>query len=117
MIIYTEPTFMYHATYNAYLDSILADGLGGVEHKNWDDSTGDVCLAPYPGEAESYAECAPDCGFVPEVVETSGIVILRIDVAGLLLKVDPNIDQEDVDCLVYSGIIHPNRIEVMHEET
>ena len=107
------PKILYHATYRAYLESILTNGLGGVEHKNWDDSTGDVCLAPDASEAESYAECAPDCGLVPEMVEASGIVILRIDVTGLSLRVDPNIDQEDVDCLVYSGIIHPDRIEVL----
>lgn len=110
----TSPTTYYHATYRAYLDSILQYGLGGVEHKNWDCSTGDVCLSPDPYDAESYAECAPDEGLVPPEVEASGIVVLSVQIEGLIgLRYDPNIDEGDnTNCLVYSGVISPERIGV-----
>ena len=101
----------YHATFRAYLDSILTRGLGGVQHKNWEFSTGDVCLAPEPCEAESYAETAED---TPAEIWDSGIVVLEVDTSGLTLQPDPNLDAGRTDCRVFSGIISPRRLRV-HE--
>jgi hypothetical protein len=88
----------------------MDSGLGGVEHRNWDASSGVVCLAPSPCIAESYAEIAPDMGLVPEKVERSGIIVIEVDVTGLTLQKDPNIDHEDDPCLIYDGVIAPSRL-------
>ena len=101
---------LFHATYACYYADIMRSGLGGVEHRNWDCSSGVVCLAPDPCVAASYPETAPDCGLVPDAVADSGIVVLRVDATGLLLEDDPNIDDEDDPCLVYDGIIAPSRL-------
>lgn len=109
--------YYYHATYAEYLPSILRGGLGGVSHKNWHCSTGDVCLAPDPDEAASYAEVAPEEGLVPSSVENSGIIILRVDTWGLKLEYDPNIDLDSCDraCMIHRDIISPDRLVVYEE--
>jgi len=101
---------LYHATYAAYYPSIMRNGLGGVTHHNWYCSTDVVCLAPSDEIALSYAECAPDEGMTPDHIWNSGIVILCVDVDGLLLQDDPNIDDEDDPCLIYDGVIPPSRL-------
>lgn len=122
---------LYHATYNAYMDSIIKNGLGGAPHKNWDFSTGAVCLAASPEEAYAYAEIAPDEGLVPEDVELSGIVVLEVDITGLesAIYLDPNINLDEYSdpetegargmsaiCYSYNGIISPDRIRVYFQE-
>jgi len=122
---------LYHATYNAYLGSIIKNGLGGALHKNWSFSTGAVCLAASPEEAYAFAEVAPDEGLIPEEVELSGIVVLEVDITGLEadIDLDPNINLADYSdpetegargtsaiCYSYSGIISPDRLRVYFQE-
>lgn len=102
--------YLFHATYKEYYLSIIEEGLGGVDHRNWDCSTGVVCLAPSDCIALSYAEVAGDEYLVPDEVFESGIVVLRVDVSGMILEEDPNIDDGDDPCLIYDGIIPPSRL-------
>ena len=114
-IKYSPNSIYYHCTFNAYLPSILREGLGDSPHRNWDFSTGDVCLHIYPSTAESFCESAEE---VSDEVFDSGIVILEIDMTGLedLLDYDPNLTDNyhysgyDTNAFVYSDIIPPERI-------
>lgn len=108
---------LYHATYMYYLPQILMRGLGGVQHKNWPDSTDDVCLALDPDDASAYAETAIDEELVPYYVWNSGIVVLEINVEGLeaAISPDPNLrwdELEEFPAWVYPGIIPPHRINM-----
>lgn len=74
--------YLYHATFGEYWKEIKKAGyIGNSKHKNWDFSNKNVvCLAKDSDEAYSYCETAED---VPESVEDSGIVVLKIDASKL----------------------------------
>lgn len=109
---------LYHATYVAYLPSILSKGLGGVTHRNWSVSTGDVCLTSDPENAIAYAEIVyeAEAGLSEEVFH-SGIALLQVDVKGLRLYPDINIihdEGEDPSIhFVVRGIIPPARLRLL----
>ena len=108
---------LYHATYLYYLPDILAHGLGGVAHRNWPDSSGVVCMALDPNDAEAYAETAIDEELVHYYIWNSGIVVLEINVEGLEadMSPDPNLqidEMEEFPAWIYPGVILPHRIKV-----
>lgn len=109
--------FLYHATYVAYLPSILQNGLGAATHRNWTDSTGDVCLTSEPDNAISYAEIAIEEELVPEEIFNSGIALLEINVSGFNLYPDENVlhdDGEDSSIhFVVKEIVSPNRLRLV----
>lgn len=108
------PSVLYHATYQAYLPSIIANGLGARQTKNWDASVdGVVCLAETAEQAESFAESAEDAS---SDVYDSGIVILQVDASNLALRPDRNIlppENRDITCWEYSGTIAPSRLTAL----
>tara|TARA_Y100001935_G_scaffold251806_1_gene254503 strand:+ start:763 stop:1122 length:360 start_codon:yes stop_codon:yes gene_type:complete len=111
---------LYHATFNVYLPDILRNGLGGVEHKNWEMSTGDVCLAVDPYDAAAYCEVADEEDLVTDDVYYSGITVLAVDVTDIdhLLVPDPNLrvdEMEENPAWVYDGIIPPDKLEIYME--
>lgn len=83
---------LYHATFSAYLPSILQHGLGAVQNKNWEFNVdGAVCLAEDPEIAVSFCECAEE---TPSEVYNSGICCLEIDADTMdqtLLSQDANL--------------------------
>lgn len=92
---------LYHATYGAYLDSILKYGLIRGYRKNWDFSENYVYLTNDPEIAISFAETSDT------VAEEflADIVIFEIDSKDLKLaklKVDDNITQDEEDNEPYS---------------
>ena len=105
------PQTLYHATYKPLLDSIMKNGLGGNNTKNWEDSvSGTVYLAYDKYQAESYAETSD---MVPEDW-LDEIVVLQINTNGLdesLFSVDKN--NLSGDTLEYIGIIPPKNIKVL----
>ena len=105
---------LYHATFQAYLESIMRYGLGTHKIKNWSGSIpGTVCLTSDMDVAQSFCEASEA---TPEEIFESGIVILAINCSGLVLTPDTNILQDDLvpnstTFWEYHGIIHPNRIK------
>lgn len=68
---------LYHATYKAHLESIIQNGLGFKQNKNWDISEDKVTYFTTNIHcAEAFCECAEDVS--PEIYD-SGIVILECD--------------------------------------
>ena len=108
------PPVLYHATYQAYLPSIIANGLGARQTKNWDASVdGVVCLAETAEQAESFAESSEDTS---SDIYDSGIVILQVDASNLALRPDRNIippENGNTTCWEYSGTIAPSRLTVL----
>ena len=106
------PVTLYHATFRAYLPSILSRGLGATQHKSWTESAdGVVCLADDEDLAESFAECAD--AVAPEVY-ASGIAVLEVDVRNLDIKPDRNIIHEgDIHEWEYTGVIAPCNLKVV----
>lgn len=114
-------TLMYHATFGCYKDSILKYGLNpsiAKNHKNWEFSQDNlVCLAFDGDIAEDFCESN---NTVPDEIYNSGIVLFEVDVTGLELFYDPNVNREDngilLDiALVYEGVISPDRLEIVEE--
>lgn len=114
-------TLMYHATFGCWKDSILKYGLNpsiGRTHKNWEFSQDNlVCLAFDGDIAEDFCESN---NTVPDEIYNSGIVLFEVDVKGLELFYDPNVNREDngvlLDiALVYEGVISPDRLEIVEE--
>ena len=96
---------LYHATYEPFLDSIMANGLGGAGvQQQWEDSLpGHVYLARDPEVAESHAEANDD---VPDDY-IDNIVVLAIDATKLdrdKLVDDENVLDDD-STLAYKGVI------------
>lgn len=110
---------LYHATYQAYLDSIFEHGLGAVQRKNWDISTdGGVCFADDMDLAISFCEVAEN---VSDEVLESGIVCLEVDSDCLLdelLFSDPNWKDDDCPeaCFLYRGVVVPGDLKVVYDE-
>ena len=114
-------TLMYHATFGCWKDSILEHGLNpsiAKNHKNWEFSNDNqVCLAFDGDIAEDFCESN---NTVPDEIYNSGIVLFEVDVTGLELFYDPNVNREDngvlLDiALVYEGVISPDRLEIVEE--
>ena len=115
-------TLMYHATFGCYKDSILKYGLNpaiGRTHKNWEFSEDNlVCLAFDGDVAEDFCESNDT---VPDEVYDSGIVLFEVDISGLELFYDPNVNEINEDgslydiALVYEGVISPDRLEIIDE--
>ena len=132
---------LYHATYRAYLDSILENGLlCEPPHGAWSladdygDSVSALCLCVFLAKdddvAESFAEAANE---VSDDVYDSGIVILSVDSDDLdpdLLTYDPfyhsDIENEFEDpyfeeigvleqatCFAYRGDVAPELLSVV----
>tara|TARA_R110002051_G_scaffold306004_2_gene376350 strand:- start:3286 stop:3660 length:375 start_codon:yes stop_codon:yes gene_type:complete len=102
--------YLYHATYEPLLGSIIENGLGATGRTNWEDSKpGVVYLALDPLVSESYAETSER---VPE--EWLGqIVVLKIKTSNLessKLFSDGNV-LDGNDTLEYHGVIPPEHIE------
>ena len=115
-------TLMYHATFGCYKDSILEHGLNptiGRTHKNWQFSKDKlVCLAFDGYIAEDFCESNDT---VSDEIYDSGIVLFGVNVSGLELFYDPNINEFDENgnpyniSLVYEGVISPDRLEIINE--
>lgn len=111
--------FLYHATYRAYLGSILTHGLGGASPPvpaNYEDSeAGVVYLADCPEVARSYAESAEH---VPEAW-LDDIVVMRVRSASLepgRLSPDANVrcePDEPVSTFAYRGVVPPDALGVL----
>ena len=96
---------LYHATYEPFLKSIMANGLGGAgAQQQWEDSKpGYVYLARDPEVAESHAEANEE---VPDEY-IDNIVVLAVDTSKLdmdNLEDDPNVLNDD-STLAYKGVI------------
>ena len=110
---------LFHATYRAYLDSILEHGLCVVQRKNWDISTdAGVCFAGDMELAISFSETAED---VDEEVYKSGIVCFEVDSVCLvdgLLGLDPNWKDEEYPeaCFLYRGVVRAEDLKIVFEE-
>lgn len=99
------PTVLYHATFKAYLPSIFANGLGARQPKSWDGS------ADGPDMAESFAECADA---VSSAVYDSGIVVLKVNTHGMVLKPDRNIRHDGcIHSWEFDGVVAPSSLEVI----
>jgi len=118
------PKYVYHATYKPYLKDIMRFGLGRSEHKNYADSDSSlVYVALEPEVAYSYAEMAD---FIAELDDEDAndwcdnIVVLKIDTTKLdvdYFDIDPNVQDNEGDTLVYYGIIPREAIiDIVDEE-
>ena len=101
---------LYHATYEPFLKSIMANGLGGAgAQQQWEDSKpGYVYLARDPEVAESHAEANEE---VPDEY-IDNIVVLAVDTSKLdmdNLEDDPNVLDDD-STLAYKGVIPSNAL-------
>ena len=115
---------LYHATYGAYLDSILEKGLIPNYKTNWDFSGRYIYLTSDPDIAQSFAETADKA---PNEY-LKDIVIFEVDLKDLdqdKLRVDDNITQDENEedepySFQYSGTIRPSLLTVykrIQEET
>lgn len=107
---------LYHATYACYLQSILDEGLGAKQPKNWDFSEdGRVYFAYDRDVAESFAEISEEA---PSEVLKSGIVILVVneaDLDGNKFYPDRNMlmdEEENAVSIAYQGVIPPSLLKV-----
>ena len=103
---------LYHATYEPFLNSILANGLGGAgAQQQWEDSKpGYVYLARDPEVAQSHAEANEQ---VPDDY-IDNIVVLAVDSNKLdmdNLEDDPNVLDDD-STLAYKGVIPSNAFTI-----
>jgi len=103
--------YLYHATFEPYLKSIMSKGLGKTDIPNYDDSKkGVVYMAYDPDVAESYAEVVDNEDIPDDWFDK--IVILKIDVSGLdkdKLSDDRNVLDDD-STVEYHGVIAPKYI-------
>ena len=96
---------LYHATYRAYLPSILCDGLIPSKNPCWGDILQSDCvfLSPDRDVAESFAETAD----VADDIYDSGVVVLRVDAYGLAKNrffTDDNL-LDDMPSVAYRGVV------------
>ena len=103
---------LYHATYEPFLNSILANGLGGAgAQQQWEDSKpGYVYLARDPEVAQSHAEANEE---VPDDY-IDNIIVLAVDTSKLdmdNLEDDPNVLDDD-STLAYKGVIPSNALTI-----
>lgn len=110
------PNKLYHATYNAYLNSIQEKGLQiNNAMTNWSDSESAIYLAIDPNIAESFAESAE---FIEDDIYDSGIVILEVNTKQLdknKFDIDPNIIYEDDNeqySFIYKGSIPNSALKI-----
>jgi len=105
---------LYHATYSAYLDSILEKGLIPNYNTNWDFSERYIYLTSDPEIALYFAEAAEE---VPEEY-LDEIVIIEVNIEDLnvdKLRVDDNISQDEEEepySFQYKGTIDPELITI-----
>ena len=107
---------LYHATYGAYLDSILEQGLIPNYKTNWDFSGRYIYLTSDPDIAFYFAETADRA---PEEY-LNDIVIFEIDITDLdqdKLRLDDNITQDENDeeepySFQYKGTIRPQLLSI-----
>lgn len=106
----TIPKFLFHATFDEVLPSILKNGLVPGSD-NWEDSDGTmVYLAIDRDVAESYAETAD------HIDDSWDIVVLKIDTDTLdlsKLDIDSNVLDNAGDTFQYNGTIPPTSFEVL----
>ena len=107
--------YLYHATYNAYLDDILEQGLlANSPNCNWEGlSRKVVCLCADEEDAISFCESADS---VDDDIYYSGIVVIESDANDLdqdLLFADSNVSDEDAGCFEYLGDISANYLRVL----
>lgn len=105
-------TKLFHATYEPLLDDIARDGLGATDRTNWPGSqSGVVYLSERPGEAESFAEIAPD---VPEEW-LDRIVVLSVSADALSqskLQEDRANRDSQATTFEYQDIVPPELLSV-----
>ena len=105
---------LYHATFGANMRGIKEHGLGAKQKKNWDISEENVVyLAADKEIAFDFCECAED---MCDTVYNSGIVVLAVRIADLnlnKLKIDKNIQDDELKSFVYRGIISADKIYVV----
>lgn len=110
------PEYLYHATYELYLKSIMKNGLGGNNlRKNWSDSKDNtVYLSTDPNIAESFAETSELAD--DDFIDNNDIIILQINTKFLdknKLHLDSNISDNNDYSFEYNGIIPSNAISIL----
>ena len=110
------PQYLYHATYELYLKSIMKNGLGGNNlRKNWSDSKDNtVYLSTDPNIAESFAETSELAD--DDFIDNNDIIILQINTKFLdknKLHLDSNISDNNDYSFEYNGIIPSNAISIL----
>ena len=110
------PQYLYHATYELYLKSIMKNGLGGNNLiKNWSDSKDNtVYLSTDPNIAESFAETSELAD--DDFIDNNDIIILQINTKFLdknKLHLDSNISDNNDYSFEYNGIIPSNAISIL----
>jgi hypothetical protein len=107
-------SILYHATYRAYVSSILEHGLIPRYHCTWADCEYGVYLATEPFEAMSYPETADNPDIPNDYFDEDQIVVFAIDISKLdktKLVPDPNViyagDPKNRSTWMYRDII-PN---------
>ncbi len=109
------PEFLYHATYQRFVESIKAHGLGGehaAKNKMWQDSKdGLVYLATDDQVALSFAGTSENA--TDEDIDQ--IVLLKINTKNLFVhkfSLDENIVDNYGDSLQYNGVIPVEAITI-----
>ena len=112
---------LYHATFQAYLPSIMEKGLLPNQQKNLEDcEPGFVYLAKDMDAAISYCEVAEDT--YESSVSESGICCFEISTENIDIKKlvkDPNIledPDEDNGCYAYAGEIPSRHLRLCWQE-
>lgn len=111
---------LYHATYVAYKESIISEGLKTGKTSNWNgmDCCGVIYLADDVDVAGSFAECAD---LVDDDVLDSGVCVFEVNVKSLdrsLFNEDPNIlfeDDDEVNSFIYTEDIPPSALKLVVE--
>lgn len=108
--------YLYHATYESNLDSILTHGLlQWPDHGNWG-GQGDLCLALDAGVAMSYAE---NSNYYLDAGANDGIILLKVAYDKLnpvYLDWDPRVDAfdiDEIDSCVYNANIPADDLEIV----
>lgn len=115
MVLRRLPQILFHATYNAYLDQIMREGLRPGVHKNWEWSCPDaVHLAVIPDVAYGFADNAMTSDWKDK---KTGIVILSVNTNMLdreRFDIDQNIGGNGKGAgYLYRGTIPPLAIKVV----
>tara|TARA_R110002153_G_scaffold36023_11_gene106896 strand:+ start:911 stop:1294 length:384 start_codon:yes stop_codon:yes gene_type:complete len=115
------PKKMYHATYNYYLESILAFGLmSKPENRNFEFSRDEtVCLAFESGFAESCTENSDTAEEREEEQNYTDVSIVVIEIDTTLLDKrkfmnDRNMRDNGIS-LEYNGIIPPTSMKIIRK--
>lgn len=106
------PKILYHATYNAYIDSIMSEGIIPGKHSNWECMINNNCvyLETNKDRAIDFCEVADN---VTDDIYNSGISVLFIDTSKLdksKFEKDLNMIDDEETTIAYNGIIPTSAI-------